>query len=93
MKLFIISSMVFFSNKAHAGLTIHPEDNDPSFTLVNCIPSRVNTILDCKRNITTVKSKNCNYSINDYRYRKDSETGCAVNNNRINSNTYGDICN
>ncbi|MEQ9723683.1 hypothetical protein ABQG65_21310 [Yersinia alsatica] len=93
MKLLIIGSMIIFSSTTHAAPTIQPSDNERSYALVNNFHSRINTFLDYKNKNYDVKQKICNYSINDYRHLKDSEIGCAVNNNRKKSSKDGGICN
>lgn len=93
MKLLTIGSIIVFSSTTHAALTIQPSDNERSYMLVNNFNSRENTFLDYKNKTYDVKQKICNYSINDYRHLKNSEIGCAVNNNRKKSSRDGGICN
>lgn len=93
MKLLIIGSIIVFSSTTHAALTIQPTDNERSYILVNNSHSKINTLLNHKNSICDIKQKVCNYSVNDYRHFKDSEMGCAVNNNRKKSIKDGGICN
>ncbi len=84
--------MLFF-NMAQAALTIQPEENDFSLILTknNKIKEKIFLAPEC--NTRRFKYAVCNYNLNDYRRFRNSEVGCAVNNNRNKSRINGVTCN
>ncbi|CQJ54867.1 Uncharacterised protein [Yersinia rohdei] len=84
--------MLFF-NMAQAALTIQPEESDFSLILTknNKIKEKIFLAPEC--NTRRFKYAVCNYSLNDYRRFRNSEVGCAVNNNRNKFRINGVTCN
>ncbi|MFL4556657.1 hypothetical protein ACH19I_08700 [Yersinia kristensenii] len=93
MKLLIISGILLFSNYIYAGQTITPIDNHRASVLVEKNKPIIKTANKCKDNKFKIQYKSCKYNINDYRTHKNNKVGCALNTNRKNSKTNGDICN
>ncbi|AJJ11759.1 hypothetical protein CH64_2013 [Yersinia rohdei] len=84
---------MFFFNMAQAALTIQPEENDYSLILTKNNKIKEKIFLAPKCNTSRFKYAVCNYSLNDYRRFRNSEVGCAVNNNRNKSRINGVTCN
>ncbi|WP_145539533.1 hypothetical protein [Yersinia kristensenii] len=93
MKLLIISGILLFSNYIHAKQIILPMDNDRVSVLVEKNKPIIKNANRCKDDILKIQYKSCKYNINDYRTDKNNKVGCALNTNRKNSQTNGDICN
>ncbi|OWF82030.1 hypothetical protein B4900_00395 [Yersinia rohdei] len=84
---------MFFFNMAQATLTIQPEENDYSLIQKKNDTIKEEKFLAPECNTSTFKYAVCNYSLNDYRRFRNSEVGCAVNNNRNKSSINGVTCN
>lgn len=94
MKLFlIIGSIIFFSNMAKATPIITPTKNERSFALVENDKLIMGTARKNSNSSSIPWPNACKYNFNDYRMLKNSEVGCAVNNNIEISISNGDICN
>lgn len=84
MKLWIVSSVIFFSSVVHASFIIEPNENDQACSLAK----RDLLATDKNQSLSTPvllrdNERRCKYQRNDYRMSRDSEVGCAVNKNRI----------
>ncbi|MFW5394089.1 hypothetical protein V1951_22795 [Yersinia sp. 2544 StPb PI] len=84
MKLWIVSSVIFFSSVVHASFIIEPNENDQACSLAE----RDLLATDKNQSLSTPvlqrdNERRCKYQRNDYRMSRDSEVGCAVNKNRI----------
>lgn len=76
--------MILFTQISQAALTIKPIDDDHSFSLIKENQDKTITNPITKNDSIYIKNKSCNYSTNDFRHKKNSEVGCAVNTNRKN---------
>ncbi|CNK45001.1 Uncharacterised protein [Yersinia mollaretii] len=93
MKLLIVTSLILFSHLALAASTIKPTENDRASTLIKYNDLILSAISKDSTNIDKTQYNHCKYNLNDYRHLKNSEMGCAVNNNIKTSSCNGDICN